>query len=106
MPKKRRETEHPPTHLVGDPPPLVVPLPLVELETAKAEDEPRGLVCLGCGCRHLDVDYTRPKPGGRILRRRICRNCGRAKVTVETEAFDAASPPRSISGTLWRTIPD
>jgi hypothetical protein len=41
-----------------------------------------GLACRACGCRHLEVVYTRPHPGG-ILRRRQCRHCGRRLTTVE-----------------------
>lgn len=43
----------------------------------------RGLVCLKCGCGHFRVIYTRPKSGGRIIRRRECRHCGRRVITTE-----------------------
>jgi len=43
-----------------------------------------GLSCPECGCRHLFVLYTRARGGGRILRRRECRNCGRRISTYET----------------------
>lgn len=42
-----------------------------------------GLRCMTCGCRHLPVIYTRSKPGGRIMRRRQCRNCGKRMTTYE-----------------------
>ena len=43
----------------------------------------RGLECPGCGCRHFHVLYTRAAIGGRILRRRECRHCGRRLTTYE-----------------------
>lgn len=43
----------------------------------------RGLECRACGCRHFRVVYTRPAWGGRILRRRECRHCGRRMTTWE-----------------------
>lgn len=49
----------------------------------QAQDQ-RGLVCRQCGCRHFRVLYTRRAAGGRILRRRECRNCGRRVTTRET----------------------
>jgi len=45
-----------------------------------------GLACRRCGCRHWHVLYTRPSIGGRILRRRECRYCGRRVTTYEHEA--------------------
>jgi DNA-directed RNA polymerase subunit RPC12/RpoP len=44
----------------------------------------RGLECPKCGCRHLPVFYTRRVGGGRIMRSRECRHCGRRVVTYET----------------------
>ena len=56
----------------------------------KAQDEPieqpRGVACPRCGCRHLPVYYTRHRPDGSILRRRQCRNCGRMVTTYEKPA--------------------
>jgi len=49
-------------------------------------DEPRGLQCPKCGCRHFLVVYTQPKGGGRIMRRRECRHCGRRITTYEQPA--------------------
>ena len=43
----------------------------------------RGLECPRCGCRHFHVLYTRAAIGGRILRRRECRYCGRRMTTYE-----------------------
>jgi transcriptional regulator NrdR family protein len=45
--------------------------------------ERRGLVCQRCGCGHFRVIYTRPTRGGRIIRRRECRHCGRRVLTAE-----------------------
>jgi len=43
----------------------------------------RGLECPKCGCAHFRVLYTRPATGGRLLRRRMCRHCGRRVTTYE-----------------------
>lgn len=50
------------------------------------EETPKGLVCRTCGCRHFRVLYTRPAWGGRLLRRRTCRHCGRRMTTYERVA--------------------
>lgn len=42
-----------------------------------------GIECPSCGCKHLRVLYTRGSIGGRILRRRECRHCGRRLTTYE-----------------------
>ena len=44
----------------------------------------RGLACRACGCRHFRVIYTRPAWGGRIVRRRECRHCGKRMTTWES----------------------
>lgn len=49
-----------------------------------AADDAPGLRCRRCGCRDLRVDWTRRR-NGRILRRRICRHCGRPMHTREQE---------------------
>ena len=46
----------------------------------------RGFECISCGCRDFRVLYTRPVWGGRILRRRECRHCGRRITTYERTA--------------------
>ncbi len=51
-------------------------------EIAKAADQ-RGLICPTCGCRHFEVLYTRQVMGGKVLRRRACRHCGRRITTSE-----------------------
>lgn len=43
----------------------------------------KGIVCPRCGCGHFRVVYTRAKLGGRIMRRRECRHCGRRITTWE-----------------------
>jgi len=48
----------------------------------------RGLECPRCGCRHFHVLYTRAAIGGRILRRRECRYCGRRMTTYTYEKVD------------------
>ena len=45
--------------------------------------EKRGLQCPRCGCGHFFVLYTRRARGGRLLRRRQCRHCGRRVTTYE-----------------------
>ncbi|MCC7408757.1 MAG: hypothetical protein IT442_11845 [Phycisphaeraceae bacterium] len=45
--------------------------------------ERRGLECPKCGCAHFRVLYTRRAWGGRVLRRRACRHCGRRVTTYE-----------------------
>ena len=47
--------------------------------------ETLGLTCRRCGCGHFYVVYTRRAPGGRLVRRRECRNCGRRMTTLEQE---------------------
>jgi transcriptional regulator NrdR family protein len=46
----------------------------------------RGLECPDCGCAHFRVLYTRRAWGGRLLRRRACRHCGRRVTTHEKVA--------------------
>lgn len=53
---------------------------------AQKQEEVKGLACRHCGCRDLRVVYTRPKPGGRIMRRRECRHCGRRVTTWESSS--------------------
>lgn len=60
-------------------------VPQVNQNDRTAVDQ-RGLVCRHCGCRHLRVVYTRRAWGGRIMRRRECRHCGRRLTTRETAA--------------------
>ena len=48
-----------------------------------AAENGRGLRCPKCGCGHFCVVYTRSTWGGRIIRRRECRHCGRRMTTLE-----------------------
>jgi len=51
--------------------------------TPKPSSTPHvGLVCRACGCRHFHTVYTRRRNDG-IVRRKRCRNCGRAITTRE-----------------------
>lgn len=50
---------------------------------AEEQQQVKGLACQHFGCRHLRVVYTRPAWGGRIMRRRECRHCGRRVTTWE-----------------------
>jgi hypothetical protein len=61
-------------------PTLVEPNPALQI-TSPADQ--RGLVCRQCGCKHFRVIYTRPAWGGRLVRRRECRHCGRRMTTWE-----------------------
>lgn len=47
-----------------------------------AEDD-RGLRCRHCGCVHFRVLYTRRAWGGKLVRRRECRHCGKRVTTAE-----------------------
>jgi len=47
------------------------------------QKEQKGLECRACGCKHFRVIYTRRASGGRIVRRRECRNCARRITTWE-----------------------
>jgi hypothetical protein len=56
--------------------PAVAPIP--------PRADQHGLTCLQCGCRHFEVLYTRRALGGKLIRRRACRHCGRRLTTSET----------------------
>ena len=51
---------------------------------AEAENT-RGIECRKCGCRHFYVIYTRRGSGGKLIRRRECRHCGKRFTTWEKE---------------------
>ena len=51
------------------------------------QEEQRGLVCPQCGRGHFFVVYTRRVHGGKIMRSRKCRHCGRRVITYESVAF-------------------
>ena len=56
-------------------------------QVQRPQSEQRGLRCPKCGCGHFRVIYTRSTWGGRIMRRRECRHCGRRIMTYERVAF-------------------
>ena len=58
-------------------------------DTTKKQDY--GLECRRCGCRHFYVIYTRRAFGGKLVRRRQCRNCGKRMTTMEQEKPDEQS---------------
>ena len=62
-----------------------IPDPAVSGGSRIPDPESLGLQCPGCGCRHHYTLYTRAAPGGRVLRRRECRHCGRRMTTLEEE---------------------
>ena len=55
----------------------------------EAQPEPeRGIRCRACNCAHFYTLETRRQPGGRIMRRKECRHCGR-RITTYERAFGA-----------------
>lgn len=74
--EKARKPENPPTAA----PASGAESPARSLASAASR---RGLECPRCGCPHFHVLYTRAAIGGRILRRRECRHCGRRLTTYE-----------------------
>jgi len=57
--------------------------PVAQHKAWDPSQDKRGLECRVCGCKHFRVVYTRPTWGGRIMRRRECRHCGRHITTWE-----------------------
>jgi hypothetical protein len=55
-----------------------------ESRDTKATQAPKGIACRACGCRHLEVVYTRQTRTG-VMRRRECRHCGKRLTTYERE---------------------
>lgn len=70
MSKKRSAIPPPPENTLA--PSLIPP----------TKPEPAGLACPKCGCHHFEVERTKPMVG-RIMRRRVCRHCGRKVTTYE-----------------------
>jgi len=63
---------------------------------APAAADAAGLECPTCGCRHFRTLKTGGRPGGFILRRKMCRHCGRRVTTRESvigARQDASSGP-------------
>jgi hypothetical protein len=50
-------------------------------------EQPRGLECARCGCRHFIVVWTRQRDR-EIARGRDCRHCRRRIITRETIVVD------------------
>jgi transcriptional regulator NrdR family protein len=50
--------------------------------TDVTDKPPTGIACKQCGCRDLRVRHTR-RFSHFIRRYRVCRNCGKVRVTVE-----------------------
>ena len=59
---------------------------MVQATDKRTPTPKRGLECPQCGCAHFRVLYTRRASGGRLLRRRECRYCGRRITTYEQSA--------------------
>ncbi len=55
--------------------------------TVPEQADRMGLACRWCGGRDFRVVYTRPTCGGRIMRRRACRHCGKRMTTWERANF-------------------
>jgi len=64
---------------------------MAEATTPQTSPQKRGLECRNCGCAHFRVLYTRRAWGGRLLRRRECRHCGRRITTYEQPVATALS---------------
>jgi len=76
----RSETEEKP---VAAPSAVQAPIAPVQATASNPQSDVRGLECRQCGSKHFRVIYTRSAWGGRILRRRECRHCGRRMTTWE-----------------------
>ena len=59
-------------------------------DSAEAEVQP-GIECPSCGCRHHRTIRTRKTWGGKVARRRECRNCKRRFTTYEKVESDPES---------------
>jgi len=57
----------------------------VKTSPSSSNSDTCGLACRRCGCRHFYVIYTRRAPGGKVVRRRECRNCNKRMTTIEQE---------------------
>jgi len=65
---------------------------LAQVKDNRTSHQKRGLECPDCGCAHFRVLYTRRALGGRLLRRRQCRHCGRRITTYEHTSASAQQP--------------
>ncbi|MBN1846105.1 MAG: hypothetical protein JW810_10510 [Sedimentisphaerales bacterium] len=57
----------------------------MKLSDKQLLNDQHGLECSTCGCRHFRVLYTRRAWGGRLVRRRQCRHCGKRIITWEKQ---------------------
>ena len=57
--------------------------PVTQRKAWDPAQDKRGLECRYCGCRHFSVIYTRRGWGGKLIRRRECRHCGKRMTTWE-----------------------
>jgi len=62
---------------------------MAQVRDNRTPNPKRGLECPDCGCAHFRVLYTRRALGGRLLRRRQCRYCGRRITTYELTSASA-----------------
>ena len=51
--------------------------------SSPSSEDTRGIECRYCGCKHFRVIYTRRGWGGKLIRRRECRHCGKRMTTWE-----------------------
>ncbi len=65
---------------------------MASVDEKHAPKPKRGLECPDCGCAHFRVLYTRRALGGRLLRRRECRYCGRRITTYELTSASLPQP--------------
>ena len=56
---------------------------MADLQAEHNLSDDRGLCCRKCGQRRFRVIYTRARPGGKVVRRRECLNCGFRMTTWE-----------------------
>jgi hypothetical protein len=56
-------------------------------------EEPVGIRCPRCGCRHFWCVATRPVRGNRVRRYKRCRHCDRHVTTLEVMPADPAARP-------------
>jgi transcriptional regulator NrdR family protein len=52
-------------------------------QAEKRNESFRGLRCRNCGCDRFRVVYTRRAWGGKLVRRRECRQCSQRVTTCE-----------------------
>ena len=62
--------------------------PSPERKSWPPDEDKRGLECRYCGCKHFRVIYPRRGWGGKLIRRRECRHCGKRMTTWERPIGD------------------